>query len=216
MGFCVIKRQLIIINLIVSNYCKIKFYNLMKSVNRMERMFHLLTSKRQLLCHFVLSFFLINILLSLFVAINYINILPNFHTIANETFTASFVWFFLIISFIAQAGVLFLFFCIPAIVLVIIFPRFWIAFLFATLICSALVFVLIIDSIIFNLYHMHYASVGWEIFKVNAFSQVISLTFSESIGLIIFSMLLLLIESLLGWQIWQHSKKSYLSKKLNK
>ena len=164
---------------------------------------------RRILCRFILYFFLINIILSLLVAFNYRHILPNFNAITNSVFEALFIWAFLAISFIAQISILFLFGYLVVIILAMASPRFWIVFLISIFINSILVFALLADSMIFNMYHMHYAAVGWEVFKANAFSHVIPLSSSEIIWLVNAGIILLLIESMIGWQVLQHITKDY-------
>lgn len=161
---------------------------------------------------FILGFFLINTLLSLLVGLNYLTILPDFNAVTGEGFSTIFVWFFLIISFTAQVSMIFLFFCSFILVLSFFIPWFRVIFLFSIFLCSTLIFILVVDSIVFKIYHLHYAALGWEILKVNAFSQVISLSIIERASLIAVGVLLLLIESIIGWQVWQQAQKNNLAK----
>ncbi len=164
-------------------------------------------TSRKMLYRFTLNFFLVNACLSLIVGLNYITVLPSFQTMTENTFATVFLWFFLVTSFIAQIALLFLF-CFLLVGLVNwLMPKRWLIFLLSIVLGSAILFCLLGDSIAFRLYHMHYAAVGIEIFKVNALSQVISFSVAEVFKLVVASIILFLLESLIAWQVWQHIKK---------
>lgn len=163
-------------------------------------------NSRKWLQRFNLNFFVINILLSLLISINYFPLLPHFQNLAGGLSSSLFIWFFFSISFIAQFAFLFLVCFLISNLFITLFPQPFIMIVFAVTLASALSFALLADSITFNLYHMHYAIVGWELFKAHAFSQVISFSLYEIAIFIIAGFLLLLIESFIAWIAWKCTK----------
>jgi uncharacterized protein len=176
-------------------------------------MFNLsISNSRRMLYRFSLNFFLINTLLSLLIGLNYIQVLPHFQTMAANPLDGAILWFFFIISFVTQIAILY-FFCFLLInIVLVIVPNYFIIFTLSIIVGSALIFSLIADNIAFNFYHMHYASVGWEILKANAFSQVISFSLYEILGLIIVISILLFIEAFIAWRTWQYVKKKSIDR----
>lgn len=171
-------------------------------------MSYLVIPSQQLLYRFSLKFFLVNACLSLIVGLNYISVLPNFQVMADSSFSEMFLWLFLIISFVAQIALLFLACHLLVCLITRLIPKKSIIFPLAITLGAAIIFCLIGDSIAFKLYHMHYAAVGIEIIKVNALSQVISFSVGEVFKLIMAGIILFLLESLMAWRIWLHTKKA--------
>ncbi len=166
----------------------------------------ILSATTRKLFRFIFNFFLANACLSLLIGINYITILPDFAQMTNGPSATAWIWFFLVISFIAQiALVVFVSFLLVFLINCLL-PRQWLIVPLSILLGAAVIFCLIGDSIAFRLYHMHYAAVGIEIFKVNALSQVISFSVAEVLKLVIAGFVLFLLESLIAYQTWKRTK----------
>jgi uncharacterized protein len=166
-----------------------------------------LSQPRRLLCRFSLHFFAINILLSLLISVNYMHVWPPFLALADSALEGIFIWVFFAISFFVQMAILFFFCLLLVIVLLFISPRPFLVFSLSIILAAALVLSLLADSIVFHLFHMHYALLGWQVFKADAFSQVVSFSLSEKLALILGSLILLMAESLMAWLVWRHVKK---------
>lgn len=150
---------------------------------------------------FLLIFCLVNIGLSLLVGFNYLSAWPHI----NAPFSL-----FLFISFLTQ---LTLFFGIGLSTVALIhtlLPQKRLMLPLAVIIASGILFGLICDSIAYNIFHMHYAAVGLEIFKARALAEVVTLGYTEITGLTLAISCLLAIESALAWVIWRYSKRHAL------
>lgn len=164
---------------------------------------------------FILYFFLINTFLSLLIGINYLPILPSFLKISDTLFDAFFLWGFFSISFVAQMAIFFGAGFLFINIIKLIIPNKKIIFLLSILTITLFIFLLLLDAITFDMYHMHYASVGIAVFKVNAFSEVLSLSWQEIISLFAIVILLIIFESFIAWLTWQLVKKEYINSIFN-
>lgn len=161
---------------------------------------------------FVICFFLANIFLSLLISVNYFYLLPNFDALAQDPLLAILIWMFLLISWIAQIALVFLF-CFLIIVAINIFlPRIVLISILSILVGASLSFAQIGDSIAFRIYHMHYAILGWEVFKAKAFSQVISFSYIEILLFSGITVLLIVLECFIAWLVWQYVRSKPVGK----
>lgn len=161
-------------------------------------------TRSRIVLHFVFCFFLLNTFLALLLCLNYIDSLPDFNALAGEASLSAWIWFFFSISFIAQIGIVFLACCLVVNIMGFIIPRIRLIGAVAVLLTSALFFSLIADSVSFRLYHMHYASVGWEVFRANAFSQVLAFSLLENLWLIGLGLTLIIIESVIAYFVLRY------------
>jgi membrane-anchored protein YejM (alkaline phosphatase superfamily) len=146
--------------------------------------------KRRQLIYWAGWFFLANIVVLLFIGLNYVRLLPSFQDVAAaSTGGKVFGYIFLVSAFVTQFSVAsFAGYC---------------ATLLAILLATALSLFFLIDSIIYHLYHLHLAGVVWQIFLLGVAGDVLALSWIEwliAIGLII---IFLLIETLLAFFIWK-------------
>lgn len=169
-----------------------------------------LIGSRQHLFRFLLGFFLVNVLLTSLVGLNYLTLIPHFQTLAQSEFSGILLWLFFIISFVAQISILFAWIFLFAAFINLLFPKKIIVFTLTILFSTLLAFALIGESVIFKFYHLHYLiAVVWDIFKVNAFSQVISFSIAENLNLVITGIVLLLVESGLAYLMWRYMYTSF-------
>lgn len=166
------------------------------------------TKSRPALYRWTGWFFLVNTLLSLLIIMTYLRIIPNFNEVTGVTTGGvALAWFFFFASFIVQLAILF-FTCALIILLVImLYPRRWLAFTLGIIFATVLVFGLIADSMAYALYHMHYAAVGWTVFKAGAMSEVLSLSYPERIFLFVMIAVLLVLEYVIAYLVWRRIAK---------
>ena len=173
----------------------------------MENKDFLFLNKRRQLIHWAGWFFLANIVVLLFIGLNYVRLLPSFQQVtAASTGGRIFGYIFLVSAFIAQFSVAsFAGYCVTLLVIVF-FPRRQIVVPLAVLFATTIALFFLIDSIVYHLYHLHLAGVVWHIFLLGVAGDVLALSWLEwliAFGLII---ILLLIESLLAFFIWKKVK----------
>lgn len=167
-----------------------------------------LTKSRRALYRWVGWFFLVNTLLSLLIIMSYLRIIPNFDEVIGVT-TGSVIlaWIFFFASFIVQFAILFFVSCALILIAISIYPRRWLAFALGILFSTVLMFGLIGDSMVYGLYHMHYAGVGWTIFKAGAMSEVLSLSYPERIFLFVMIAVIFIIEYFIAFLVWRRIAK---------
>ncbi len=171
------------------------------------------TRSRRILYRWTGWFFLINVLLSLLIGLNYLGVLPDFSAVAGITTRGvALGWAFLLISFLAQLAILFFIFGGVVIAVITLFPRKWLVFSLSIVFTVVLVFGLLADSMAFKLYQMHYAGVAWSIFKAGAMSEVILLSLPERIMLIGAIVVLLAIEYVIAVLVWRRITKQKISR----
>lgn len=163
---------------------------------------------RRILYRWAGWFFFINTCLSLLIIMSYLRVIPNFNNVTGVT-TGGIIlaWIFFFASFIVQFATLFFAVCILVLIAISICPRRWLAFMLGIVFSTALMFGLIADSMAYALYHMHYAGVGWTVFKAGAMSQVLSLSYPERIFLFVMIAVILVLEFFVAYLVWRRVAK---------
>jgi len=155
-------------------------------------------------------FFFINLLLSLLIIMSYLRIIPNFNEVTGITSGGIILaWVFFFASFIIQFALIFFAGCALVVIAVSIYPRRWLAFVLGVILSTALMFGLIADSMAYALYHMHYAGVGWTIFKAGAMSEVLTLSYPERVFLFVMIAVIFIIEYFIAYFVWRRIAKQY-------
>lgn len=173
---------------------------------------------RQQLWRFSGWFFLLNTILSFLTQLSYLHLLPNLNVVAGATTDRIILaWLFMFASYITQALTINFFSCAIVLVIVWIWPRYWLTALFAVLLATLFGVGQIVDVVTFKLFHTHNITMAWRVYKAGAFMQVLPLSAAE-LGLMV-SMFIgfLLLESLLALLIWRRIQKnptSHLGKKI--
>ena len=167
----------------------------------------LFLKKRRQLIRWAGWFFLANIVILLFIGLNYVRLLPSFQKItAASTGGIIFGYIFLVSAFITQFTVAsFAGYCVTLFIIAF-FPRRQIVLPIAILLATTISLFFLIDSMIYHLYHLHLAGVVWHIFLLGVAGDVLALSWLEwliAIGLII---IFLSIETLLAFFIWKKIK----------
>lgn len=164
--------------------------------------------KKPTLFQFILCFFLTNIFLSFLICTNYIDLLPKFYSLTQSFSTTLLLWVLLTISLVAQISLVYLFFSLILMLLAILMPRSIIIKSLSIVVGVVLLFIVIADSIAFRMYHLHYALLGFQVFRAHAFTQVISFSYLEIIWFFVVVITLTLFEV-----IMTHFVSRYLAKR---
>lgn len=163
-----------------------------------------LTRSRRLLYRWAGWFFFINFLCSLLIGINYVRLLPDFASVIGAATTGIVLgWVFFIISLVVQLAILFFIACVIILGVITILARRWLIYFLSAALATILITGLVIDSMAFALYQMHYAAVGFNIIKVGALSQVIPLSGPEKLFLMGIVVALLIVEYLIAFAVWR-------------
>lgn len=100
--------------------------------------------------------------------------------------------------------------CVVSIILTACYPRKWFAYAVGIILASAMGLFLIVDSIVYHLYHYHLAGVVWHIIRAGVATQVLALSWIEYAALAVIALVVLLFEfglALLMW--WWFQRKPY-------
>lgn len=159
---------------------------------------------RKHLSHWAGWFFAANILLYLVVCLNYIPVIPNPRDIPIMTWTgATLSWFFLVISFFVQLAIFSFGACAIVISLILFYPRRWLVFSVSCFLGAFIALFLVIDSVVYHLFHFHFAGVTWHLLTSGVIMDVVVLSSFEWIVLVSLIIGFLLIEIALAIFIWR-------------
>jgi len=168
-------------------------------------------SPRRVLYRWLGWFFVTNTLIANLVIFGY---LPLFHTlrsIPDATLSSSiFAYFYFVLAFFAQTSLFMFLGALVCFIVATIAP--WRGFILTlgTLLGTVVVSALIIDTVAYRLFHMHYAVVGFQVIKVGALSEVITLGWREQLIAGVSLITLLLLEFSLAMWLWRiFSKQTY-------
>src|SRR3990167_3140758 len=165
---------------------------------------------RRLLYRWTVWFFIANTLLYFSICLNYLIFMPNFHEILLLTPMGEVLgWIFMLAGLLGQSAVFAFLGAFPVFIFVLLCPhRRWL-FTLATLVAGALGLFLIIDAIIYHLYHYHLAGVVWGILSSGAATQVLELTWLEYSLAALIAVLLWAVELGLAFLIWRWVQASH-------
>lgn len=153
---------------------------------------------------FFLDFFLVNAFLASLILFYYIPLLP--HLKAH-----GFLGFF-VISFVAQMTIIFSFCFILMTTVHFVVKKHGVNFILSIVIAAALIFALICDAITFNLFHLHYGQIGWEVISAGALSQVISLSFNEIALIICIYFIIFAFEYFIAQFVWKNQTNKNITR----
>lgn len=121
-------------------------------------------------------------------------------------------WVFMIAGLLGQSAVFSFMTCLIAVILILCYPRRWFAMLVGIVLASSTALFLIVDSIVYHLYHYHLAGVVWHIIQAGVATQVLVLSWVEYASAAAILVLLLLVEfglALLVWRWFQRKPKRH-------
>jgi membrane-anchored protein YejM (alkaline phosphatase superfamily) len=167
--------------------------------------------KRRLLFRWASWFFLANIVILLFIGLNYVRMMPSFQAVTTaSTGGRVFAYVFLIFAFITQFTVVsFGAYCV-SILTIAFFPRRQVVLPLSVVLATAIALFFIADSIIYHLYHLHLAGVVWHIFLLGVANDVLALSWLEWLIVAGLALVFLLIETLFAYFIWKRIKDERL------
>lgn len=156
------------------------------------------------MCSWLGWFFFINSLLAWLIIFGYLPQMGTLTLVPDITSVGSvFAYLYFIFAFLAQVSV-FMFICGLLCLLVYLMARKrWLCMLVATFLSAILLCCLITDAIVFRLFHMHYAVIGFQVIQAGAISEVLPLGVREKLIAVCVVLAALLLEALLAWLIWR-------------
>jgi membrane-anchored protein YejM (alkaline phosphatase superfamily) len=162
-----------------------------------------LSTNRRQLCRWAGWFFVANVLLFFLTGLNYLFYMPDFNNIPLMTTQGVIIgWVFMLTGLMGQYAIFAFAGCIPALVLILLFPRRWFAFIAGIIIAATTALFLIVDSIVYHLYHYHLAGVVWHIIRAGVVMQVLELSWIEWLLMALLGIVLLAIEMGLAFAAW--------------
>lgn len=157
---------------------------------------------KRLLLRWTGWFFFINTLFSIGIQMTYLKFLTDLHVIVGSSAgNRVLAWSFLIASYIAHAALLNYGVALIPLVIAFIFPRKRLIFPTAFVLAAILIIGELVDRISFSIFHTHALGEVWTIFKTNSLAQVIPLSNLELSLLILIILLVILVESGIGFLV---------------
>ncbi len=162
-----------------------------------------ISSKQKLLARWALWFFLVNALLWVLIATNYLSLLPKFSSIVALTWQARVLSFVFIIStFIGYFGLV----AYGAWALIACLSAYrwsrWVFFL-SIFLAGFLSLALIVDSLVYHLCHFHLWGIVWTIVSAGVASDVLLLSSYEWLLIVALAALIFIFELLIAWIMWR-------------
>jgi len=165
---------------------------------------------RSLLSRWAGWFFVLNLGFYLILGLPYITMLPNFHAATSITAKGLFlVYLFLVTSFIGQFAIFAFVGCLIVLLCIWCFPRASFAMTVAVVVSSATAFFLVVDGVVFHLYHLHLAGVVWHVVKAGVATQVFVLSWIERLLALFILAIIVVIEVILARWLWYRFKRQY-------
>lgn len=163
---------------------------------------------RRLLCRWAGWFFIVNVFIYFFIALNYLFYLPDFNSIPFITIAGVILgWVFILVALLGQSA-LFAFLCfLPVLVLILGFPRRWLAFTVAALVNAVMAFFLLADALVYHVYHYHLAGVVWTIIRLGVFNQVLELSWIEWSSVFVIGFFIVSFEISIAFYVWRKVNK---------
>jgi len=160
--------------------------------------------KRQQLFRWIGWFFFVNTLMAFCVIFYYHNVVPHFEAVPGAGFWHMVLgWTFFILAFLTQSALFMYFFAAVCSVIALVFPWRWVVFSCAIFFATIVLLFIAGDAIAYTLYHQHYANVAWDIYKANAFNDVLVLGVPEKLTIVGLILVFFIIEYLVAWMIWR-------------
>lgn len=158
---------------------------------------------RQRIVCWVGWFFFINSILAFLIIFGYLPQIERLQQIPDlSVLGTTFAYGYFILAFFAQASFYMIGCALVCLLLALILPWRWPTMLLATILSAILLIVLIGDTIIYRLFHMHYILVGWQVYKAGAFSEVMPLGTGEKFISVSVVFAALLFQLVIAWLVW--------------
>lgn len=162
-----------------------------------------LFSSRRTLCRWAGWFFVANTVFYFLTGLNYLFYMPDFNHIPLMTVQGMIIgWVFMLTGLIGQFAVFAFAGCVLALILILLFPRRWFAFTVSAVMAAGTALFLIVDSVVYHLYHYHLAGVVWHIIRAGVAMQVLELSWIEWLFVALIGMVLLAIEVGIAFAAW--------------
>ena len=162
------------------------------------------STPRRLLSRWAGWFFLANAGLFLLIGLSYIPVLPDFT--ASPLITTKGILLagvFTVLAFVGQFALFAFASCAVLVLLILCFPRRGFAFVVGIVMAAAIALLLVTDSVVYHLYHFHFAGVIWHIIASGVAVQVLELSWVEWMIALTIALVLLLIEWGIAVFVWR-------------
>ena len=167
----------------------------------MNKSMHTISCRRQL-CRWCGWFFVANTLLFFLIGINYFFLMPNLSDLPLLTVTGKIIdWVFIISGLLGQFSVFAFTLCVIAVLAVSVYPRRWFIYSLSCLLAAAMALLLVIDSVVYHLYHYHLAGVVWHVIRAGVAAQVLELSWLEWLWAAVIACVLVCIECGLAYAV---------------
>lgn len=164
-------------------------------------------TSRRTLGRWVGWFLVANTLLYFVIGLNYLFFMPNFSAIPLMTTAGTVLgWVFMLTGLLGQFALFALLCGIPVIVLALVYPRRWLVCSIAILLSTAMALFLVLDGVVYHLYHYHLAGVVWHVIWTGVASQVFVLSWLEYTMAAFIAIVLVCIEIALAFFVWRWVK----------
>lgn len=153
-----------------------------------------------------------NALLYYLITLNYLFYLPDFGHIPLMTTQGTLLgWVFMLTGLLGQAAIFALVSILPVALLMLLIPRRGFVYTLGVLTASTMALFLIVDSVIYHLYHYHLAGVVWHVIRAGVATQVLELSWKEWALTALIALLLIGLEIMIAWAVarWVARKSRY-------
>lgn len=149
-------------------------------------------------------FFVANTVFYVLIGCNYLAYLPDFAHIPLITHSGIILgWVFMLTGLLGQLALFAFAGCLVAIILIFLYPKKWFAFVVGSVIALLIALFLVLDSLIYHLYHYHLAGVIWHVFRAGVASQVLVLSLVEWLWIVAIAIVLFAIEFAMAFGVWR-------------
>lgn len=167
-----------------------------------------LSSSRRLLSRWASWFFLANTILMLLIGLTYVSVLPNFSLIPLLSLKGEILGVgFVVLGFIGTSAFFAFAVGLVAILLIQCSPRRWFAMTVSVILASLLIFLMLMDTIIYHMYHYHLVGLVWNIVISGAFTQVIVLSPIEWLIIGVMAIGVICLECLLAYGLYRYLQR---------
>lgn len=163
---------------------------------------------QQRLLRWIGWFFCINVLLVLLVELTYLRFLPALQVVHGATAGHIFLAHcFLAVSYLAHTTIICLACLLIPGIAIFCYSKRWLVMGLSLLAMIVLLLVLIIDNVVYTLFHGHQLAVGLAVLKSGQLGEEIPLSFWEFLALTGVIVFVIAVESVIAWGIWRYLAK---------
>ena len=162
--------------------------------------------QHRFLGQWIKRFFLASGIAIFAILLNYMAYMPSLSSMPLTGWRTGFLAYgFMITALIGQAALFAMVLGLLTASLAVLFPkRHRLIRGFAVIISSATIWFLMVDSLIYHLYHYHVAGLVWQVIKAGVATQILDLTWIEWAFAVVVGVVVIALELLLSARLWQY------------